>query len=134
MARNHQQLVRDFFSAIAVGTLPDELVTSDMTFWTVNSGQSDKARFHGGVKILASIFNNTLVYDIESLTSEEDRVVAEVKSHGTLASGELFNNSHIFLFRLRAGRIASVAEYMNQLVVREKIAPLMAAALAKLPA
>lgn len=129
MTQASKQLVRDFFIAIAHGDLPDELVTADMTFWSVNSGTSDKARFHGGVKVLASIFSGTLIYNIIALTAEEDRVVAEVQSHGALVTGEPFQNAHVFVFRIRDGRIATVSEFMNQLVVREKIAPLMQAAM-----
>jgi uncharacterized protein len=133
MAQVNHQLVRHFFTAIATGNLPDNLLTSDMTFWSVNSGTSDKARFQGAMKILASIFGGTMVYNIDSLTAEEDRVVAEVQSRGTLVNGEAFHNTHIFLFRIHNARIASVAEYMNQFLVRDKIAPLMQAAMAKTP-
>jgi len=131
MTQSNHQLVRDFFTAIASGNLPDDLLTPDMTFWTVNSGTADKARFQGAMKLLASIFSGTLTYDIKSLTAEEDRVVAEVQSHGTLANGEAFNNAHMFLFRIRDGRVASGVEFMNQFVVRDTIAPLMQAAMAK---
>lgn len=132
--QTNKQMVRDFFAAIAVGDLPDALVTPDMTFWSVNSGVSDRARFHGGIKILASIFGGTLTYDIAALTAEEDRVVAEISSHGTLANGEAFDNTHVFVFRFRDGRIAAVVEYMNQFVVRDKLAPLLQAAMAGRPA
>lgn len=131
LARHNHQLVRDFFLAIAKGEVPDNLVTDDMTFWSVNSGMADRARFHGAMKILSSIFSGTLVYDIESLTAEENRVVAEIKSHGTLAD-EPFNNTHLFLFRIRDGRIENAVEYMNQFVVRDRIIPQMQAAMSKL--
>ncbi len=127
--RNHQ-LVRDFFLAIAKGEVPDALVTPDMTFWSVNSGTADRARFHGAMKILSSIFSGTLVYDIVSLTAEDDRVVAEITSRGTLA-GEPFDNTHLFLFRIRDERIDNVIEYMNQFVVRDRIIPQMQAAMSK---
>ncbi len=80
MTRSNEQLVRDFFTAIAAGELPDDVVTPDMTFWSVNSGTSDRARFHGGVKALASIFGGTLKYDIESVTAQDDRIAAEIRS------------------------------------------------------
>ena len=131
MKEARQQLIRHFFDAIAAGNLPDEIVTPDMSFWSVTSGTSDRARFHGGVKMLAAIFNGTLAYVIDSLTCEDDRVAAEVRSHGTLPDGEPFDNNHVFLFRIRDGRIARVAEYMNQFVVREKIVPLMQAAMGR---
>jgi len=131
MSRSNRQLVEDFFKAIAAGNVPDELVTPDLTFWSVNGGLADKARFKGGIKVLASIFDGTLVYFIESLTAEEDRLVAEIRSQGTLNNGEPLTNTHVFLFQLRDGRIAAAKEYMNQFVVREKIVPLMQAAMAK---
>jgi ketosteroid isomerase-like protein len=116
--------------ALASGNLPEELLTPDMTFWSVNSGASDKARFQGGVKFLAAIFGGTLRYGIDALTAEEDRVVAEVQSQGTL-DGEPFHNTHVFTFRIREGRIAAVGEFMNQFLVRERIAPLLQAAMTR---
>jgi hypothetical protein len=131
VSQANRQLVRDFFAAIATGELPDELLTPDMSAWTSTSGISDKARFQGGVKLLAAIFGGTLVYTIDALTAEEDRVAAEVQSRGTLSTGEPYHNIHVFLFRIRDGRIASVAEHMNQFIVREKIVPLLQAAMAR---
>ena len=125
-----RKLIRDFFDAIARGDLPEELVTPDMTAWTVSSGETEKAKFHGGVKLLASIFDGTLVYEIDALTAEGDRVAAEVRSHGTLNNGEPFGNDHVFLFRIRDGRIARVAEFMNQMTVNEKLMPLFQIAMA----
>jgi ketosteroid isomerase-like protein len=131
MSEKNKQLVRDFFKAIAAGELPDALAAPDMMAWTVSSGDTDRARFQGGVKLLAAIFGGTLVYTVDVLTAEDDRVAAEVRSHGTLVSGEPFENSHVFLFRIRDGRIAWVAEFMNQFTVRDKIVPLMQAAMAR---
>lgn len=119
------QLIRRFFAGISQGDVADEMLTDDMTFWSINSGENDKAGFQGGIKLLALAANHSIQYNIISLTAEEDRVVAEVASSGTLISGEALANNHIFLFRLRDGKIASVAEYMNQFVVREKIIPIM---------
>ena len=128
MTPANNQLVRDFFTAIASGNVPDDLLAPDMSLWTVNGGTSDKARFQAAMKMFASIFSGTLTYDIDALTAEEDRVAAEVQSHGTLPDGEPFHNIHLFMFRIRDGRIASIAEFINQFIVREKIAPLMLAA------
>lgn len=129
MQTGNRQLVEAFFKAIARGDLPDHLATPDMTFWSVNSGESDREQFHGGVEMLASIFDSTLIYLVSSLTSEDDRVVAEVRSQGTLGIGEAFHNTHVFLFRIRSGCIAAAREYMNQFVLRQKIVPPMQAAM-----
>lgn len=133
MTRDHHELVRNFFTALARGDLPDSLLTEDMTAWTLTSGDTDKARFQGGAALLASIFNGTLEYRIDALTAEDDRVIAECRSSGTLSSGERFSNVHVFSFRVRDGRIAAVAEYMDPVVVNEKIVPLIQAAISRSP-
>jgi hypothetical protein len=80
------------------------------------------------VKILQSLFQAGLNYSVDSLTAEEDRVAAEVQASGQLKSGEDYRNTYVFVFRIRNGRIASVAEHSNSIVVREKIIPLLQAA------
>lgn len=128
MSRSNHQLVRDFFTALSKGDLPDDLFTDDMTVWTITSGTSEKAKYRSGVKMLQSVFRSGLTYEVDSLTAEDDRVAAEVQAHGTLVNGDDYHNTYAFIFRIRDARIARVAEYFNALVVREKLAPLMQAA------
>ena len=52
-------------------------------------------------------------------------MVAEVHSEGTLVNGEDYRNTYVFVFRVRDGRIASVAEHFNALIVQEKLIPLV---------
>lgn len=119
------ETVIKFLDGISKGVLDDELLTPDMTFWSVNSGAADKQRFLGGIQLLAQVANQSIRYRLISLTAEDDRVVAEVASQGDLVNGESMTNNHVFLLRLVDGRIAHCAEYMNQKVVQEKIMPLM---------
>jgi uncharacterized protein len=128
MTNSNHQLVRDFFAALSRGSLSDAWFTDDMHVWTTTSGKSDKARYQAGVRLLQSLFPDGLTYTIASLTAEEDRVAAEVRSHGILVSGEIFRNDYLFMFRVRDGKIASVAEHFDPRVVREKILPLIQAA------
>ncbi len=105
-----------------------------MTAWTTSSGAwSDKARFQYGIKLLASIFNGGLAYTVDSLTAEKDRVAAEVQSRGTLTNGEEYRGRYVFMLRIRDGRITSVAEHNDPRAVREKLGPLLQAALKKTP-
>ena len=127
---NHQ-LVRDFFAALATGNLPDTLLTPDMTAWTTTSGTSPREKYLGGVKLLQSLFNGGLAYTVDSITAEGDRVAAEVQSRGTLINGQDFHNIYVFMFRIRDGRIAAVAEHFNPAPVLGKIVPLIQAAMAK---
>lgn len=121
---NHQ-IARDFFIAIAQGELPDDLVTADMTGWTTTTPVLSKAQFRAGVGMLGTIFAKTLVYHIDALTAEDDRVVAEVHSTGTLPGDQPFANTHVFILRIRDGKIAHMAEHMNPYVVAAGIGPHM---------
>ena len=132
MTRSNKDIAAAFFAALSVGALPDEMLTEDMAAWTTTSGTMPRQRYQGGVKLLQSLFPAGLTYTVDSLTAEDDRVAAEVQSKGTLSTGEDFHNIYIFLLRVRDGRIASVAEHFNPTPVREKIAPLMQAAMAKM--
>jgi ketosteroid isomerase-like protein len=129
MTQTNSEKVRKFFDALAKGQFPDDLLATDMEIWTLTSGRSERARFEGGVKLLASIFRGTLSYTVDTLITEGDRVAAEVRSRGTLPNGEPYSNDHVFTFLLRDARIVSVREYMNQTLVREKIVPQMQAAM-----
>jgi uncharacterized protein len=125
-------LARRFFAALSSGNLPDDLLTGDMTAWTTSSGTySDKARYQGGVRLLASIFDGGIHYEIDSLTAQADRVAAEVHAHGTLVDGQAFANRYVFVLRLHGGRIAAVAEHFNPAPVQEKLMPLIQAVMAK---
>ncbi len=132
MSTTSHQIVRDFFTAMCSGNLPDTLFTPDMTVWTTTSGTSPGSKYAGGVKLLQSLFKGGLRYTIDSLTAEGDRVAAEVQSRGTLIDGQDFHNIYVFVFRIRDGRIAAIAEHFNPAPVREKLGPLMQAAMAKL--
>ena len=131
MTRSNKDIARAFFAALSAGLVPDDMLTEDMTAWTTTSGTMPRQRYQGGVTMLQSLFPAGLAYTVDSLTAEEDRVAAEVQSHGTLSSGEDFHNLYLFLLHIRDGRIASVAEHFNPTVVREKIVPLLQAAMAK---
>jgi ketosteroid isomerase-like protein len=133
MSGPYQQLIQRFFTALSSGDIPDDLLTDDVTVWTTTSGflSPAKARYQGGVKLLQSLFPGGLTYRIVTLTAEENRVVAEVQAHGTLTSGAVYENSYVHIFRMRDMRIASLAEHFNPLIVQEKIAPLMSAAMSR---
>lgn len=131
MTATHHQIAREFLAALSGGELADDMLTPDFSGWTVLSGPVDKATYQGAFKVFSRIFKEGPVPTIHSLTAEEDRVVAEFRSNGTLLNGDAYQNDYLFLFRVRDGRIAYVGEYFNPDIVREKIAPAMAAAMAK---
>jgi ketosteroid isomerase-like protein len=132
MMGSQHRVVREFLASLGGGVLTDDMITSDFEGWTVLSGPVDRATYQGAFAIFATIFESGgPVVTIRSLTAEEDRVVAEFSSDGILVNGDVYHNEYLFLFRVRDGRIAYVGEYFNPDAVREKIAPAMAAAMAR---
>lgn len=121
----HHQIVHDFFAAIASGSLGDDLLTTTMTAWTLSGGDMDRARFTGGVKVMAAAVEGDLHYDILSVTADNEHAVAEVTSDWPLINGQRAQNRHVFVLTLSDGKIAHVSEYMDPRVPREILGPLI---------
>ncbi|MGE4305297.1 MAG: nuclear transport factor 2 family protein [Novosphingobium sp.] len=119
------ELVEAFFAAVAAGDLPDSLLTPDMTGWITTQGTMDKTSYQGLIRLLARMTVGPLRFTIDAVTAQDDRIVAEARSAGRLISGEDYAQTYVYVFRLRDGRIASVAEHYNALVAQEKLLPLM---------
>lgn len=131
MSHPHHGVARAYFAAVTAGELPDSLLTPDMTAWTTTQGALDKASYRNAIRILRSMCATPIAFTIDSLTAEDDRVVAEARSTATLINGEPYANTYIFVIRVRDGRIARIAEHFNALIVREKLFPLMLSMAAK---
>jgi len=119
---NHQ-LAQAYFAAVSAGELPDGLLTPDMTAWTTTQGVIDKAQYQKMIRLLASVCEQPIAFTIQSLTAQEDRVVAEARSAATLINGQQYRNNYIFVFRIRDDRISSIAEHFNPLIVNEQLMP-----------
>ena len=125
MSEATKQLARAYFAAVTAGDLPDDLLTPDMTAWTTTQGVMDKAAYQSLIRLLARMCARPLAFTVNSLTAEEDRVVAEAQSEGVLVDGETYRNTYIFVFRVRDGRLASIAEHFNALIVQQQLVPLI---------
>lgn len=120
-----RELVETFFAAVAEGDLPDSLLTPDMTGWITTQGTMDKTSYQGLIRLLARMTDGPLHFTIDAVTAQDDRIVAEARSTGRLINGEAYAQTYVYVFRVRDGRIASVAEHYNALVAQEKLLPLM---------
>jgi uncharacterized protein len=131
MTQHLHDLARAFFVALNAGDLPDALLAPDMTAWTSSAGVDwPRERYQGGVKLLHSLFAGDLTYNVDSLTAQDDRVVAEARGTGTLVNGETFANRYVFVFTVHDGRIASLAEHFDPRVVERQLIPLIQARMA----
>jgi len=75
------------------------------------------------IRLLASVCEQPIAFTIQSLTAQEDRVVAEARSAAILINGQQYRNNYIFVFRIRDDRISSIAEHFNPLIVNEQLMP-----------
>ncbi|MDR2857269.1 MAG: nuclear transport factor 2 family protein [Novosphingobium sp.] len=123
--READRLVHAYFAAVTAGELPDALLTGDMTAWTTTQGTMSKAAYQEVIRLLARISRVPLRFTVDSITAEGDRAVAEARSEGVLIDGEPYANTYVFVLRIRDGRIASIAEHFNALIVQEKMMPLV---------
>ena len=86
MLQPHHDLARAYFAAVAAGELPDDLLTEDFTAWITTGGDMDKAAYQGAIRWLASICREPIRFEIDTITAEDDRVVAEARSTASSAA------------------------------------------------
>lgn len=126
------RLARAYLAHVAKGELPDELLAPDMTGWITSGGTMDKVSYQNLVRLLGAMLDGELRFTVHSMTAEEDRVAVEARSEGRLVNGESYEQTYVFIFRIRDGKIAAVAEHYNALIAERKLVPLMPAAREKL--
>jgi ketosteroid isomerase-like protein len=124
-AQDPRAVVDAYFAAVVAGELPDSLLTPDMTGWITTRGTIDKAAYQGAIRMLARMTDGPLQFTVDAVTAQDDRIVAEARSTGRLINGEDYVQTYVFVFRMRDGLIASVAEHYNALVAQQKLLPLM---------
>ena len=121
----NKKIARAYFDALVAGGLPDELLTEDMTAWTTMGGTTDKASYQAMAKMLRALCPEQLTFNLKAITAEDNRVVVEADSNAVLVNGEPYSNTYVYVFQIRDGRIAHLAEHFNPVIVMEKLVPLM---------
>lgn len=124
MAHPNHKIARDFFAAFFAGKLTPDFLTDDMKVWTTLGPLADRSIYAPTVnKIMASFAGGKFEYTIDSITAEDDRVVVEAHGVGKFADGETYENTYVFVLKIRDGRVASIAEHFNPLIAMEKLFP-----------
>lgn len=127
----NRALAKQYLQAVSAGELPDYLLTSDMTGWITSGGLTmEKAQYQNAIRMLSVMLENPLEFKVQSITCEEDRAVIEATSRGQLINGEEYQQTYVFILRLRDGKIAAIAEHYNPAIAQDKLVPLMAQAAA----
>ncbi|MEU0499479.1 nuclear transport factor 2 family protein [Nocardia sp. NPDC005998] len=60
----------------------------------------------------------------EFIIAEDDRVVAQVRGHGRTTSGEPYEQTYCFIFRVADGRLTEVIEHCDTALVERVLQPL----------
>lgn len=126
MLQPHHDLARAYFAAVEAGELPNALLTPGFTAWTTTGGTIGKEDYQGMIRLLARMCATPIRFEIDAITAEDNRVVAEARSRAVLTNGEVYEQTYVFAMRVREGRIDHVAEHFNVKIVAEKLLPLMA--------
>lgn len=124
-AANHA-LVRRFIAAMTEGNIRDDLITDDFHVWIVGHDEmADRESYVQGIALLPRVFPGGLPFTVHSITAEEDRVIAEFSARATTVDGEVYRNNYLYLFRIRAGKVCFLAEYLDLDAMRGILVPAM---------
>lgn len=123
--RSAEQIARAFIAASEAGAFPVGLVHDDLTAWTTLQPDHGLAAYAGSLAWMRAATGGTLSFTIDAITTSPERAIIEARSTATLSNGEEYANTYVFVLGLREGRIASVREHNNALVVQQKLMPLL---------
>ncbi|HTR92550.1 MAG TPA: nuclear transport factor 2 family protein [Trebonia sp.] len=126
MSQPNHAIAEAYLAAVTAGDLPDSLLTDDMTAWLTTQGAVSKSEYQGAIRFLAKLCQSPILFRVDAITAQDDRVVIEARSEATLVDGQQYANTYVFSLRLRDGRIAWIAEHFNPLIAKEKLFPLAA--------
>ncbi len=80
---------------------------------TLISGKYSKAQIQAAAGGIFENFPDGLVFNILSMTAEENRVAVEATSSGKHISGKHYANEYHFLFTFKDGKLLELKEYMD---------------------
>lgn len=130
MPHPNHEIARRYFDAFFRGELTNAVVTPDLTAWTT-VGSLEGPAYLASVRQVMALFQGgkgSFDYTIDAITAEDDRAVVEIRSKAAFTDGEPYENTYVFVLRIRDGRVAAVAEHFNPLPFLEKMLPRMQAA------
>jgi len=122
---DNKQVVLDFYEAGARGDMDAcfALLADDVTWSNIGT-----TRFSGTYEGKQAIAENLIgplfgqltagiASRLEHMVAEGDTVVAQTAGQAETLDGKPYNNTYCQVFRIRAGRIAAVREYMDTALI-----------------
>jgi ketosteroid isomerase-like protein len=101
-------LMAEDFRYFLVGTMP-------------SSGWWDRQGFFESAQAFSSVFATPITMRIGEVTTEGDRVWMEAESEALLTTGATYNNTYVFLLKVRDGKVVEAKEFSDTLQVFEAV-------------
>ena len=117
----NKQLLQDIFSAMARGdSRPLVENMADDFRWIISGNGRWSRSYEGKQAVLTELFpalrariEGRIKMIPQRILADGDHVVVEARGDNTTKSAASYNNSYCFVFRLAAGKLAEVTEYMD---------------------
>jgi ketosteroid isomerase-like protein len=77
------------------------------------AGLYDKRRIGRLFEVMLGRLKSGLAMTVGSAIAEGDKVALEVRSHGELSNGNVYQQEYHFLMEFRGGKICAVREYLD---------------------
>ena len=126
----NKKLLESIFSELSVGnSRPFVEAMADDFSWTVTGTTKWSKRYTGKSVVLGELFG-TLTSRMDGriktipdrFIAEDDVVVVEAHGSNTTKSGKPYNNRYCFVFRVSAGKLKEVTEYLDTELVSSALA------------
>ena len=126
----NKKLLESIFSELSVGnSRPFVEAMADDFSWTVTGTTKWSKRYAGKSVVLGELFGTLTSRMDGRIKTIPDRFIAEgelvvVEAHGsnTTKSGKPYNNRYCFVFRVSAGKLKEVTEYLDTELVSSALA------------
>ena len=128
-AEANKLIVREYFDKMASGSTEiSELFTDDVSWWVPQSSPLG-GTYEGRAAVLGLMGSGVDLYDdsvplemeIQEIVAEGDQVCVQLVLRARTAAGEDYENHYHFAFRVRAGKICAVKEYVDTLYAQQKL-------------
>ncbi|GGC18652.1 hypothetical protein GCM10011371_02790 [Novosphingobium marinum] len=132
MPIDNKDVISRFLESLGKGDIEgiDQVISPDIKAVAKGTGTFSITRGHDEVLEAAGMLKHAIPegirFDIVSLISEGNRVVAEVEGHSRLADGTEYNNCYAFVATVEGGRIVHMNEYYCTKLTEDLMVPFAA--------
>ena len=89
------------------------LLDDDATVFHPMFGDGGKREYLQLLEGVSELMTNGITFEMVGSTVQDDRVALEVRGRAELGNGQVYRNAYCYQFRIRDGRVVSMAEYAD---------------------